>query len=464
MIEKALFIVPHPDDELNIGGSFLYDLVQKSVDVYVIYTTNGDSNKENGNNRILQAYNSLESMGVKKQNIIFLGYPDGWNGTVHIYNSPPDLLMESESGKTITNCLNPYDEYCYRKNNIHKSFSRANLKADLKEAIAFVKAELICCVDFDIHPDHRAASLLTEEILGELLKENRNYRPVFLKKFAYEGVWTGKKDYYSNPKVETKKPREIFFSDSEHDTSSPCFTWNERLRFNVGEDNKQSFIINTPLFQAALKHKSTDAFFAMLGILNDDIVFWWRPTNNIMLNADITASSGETSFLNDFKRYDCPNVYNTKNPFEDESIGYWKADKSDANPIINIRFDKKQQVKELWLYGSSYQTSNITQFEVWAENVLIYAGSMVSGGVATKIVLEKEIVTSNIEFKIIQYIGTPTLGEIEIYSDEVEFPWNSIPVNKYDKNISNGSRINDKWLVYSMYIIKWKILNRVLGY
>lgn len=35
-------IVPHQDDEINVARTFIYDMVKKNIEVYIIYTKNGD--------------------------------------------------------------------------------------------------------------------------------------------------------------------------------------------------------------------------------------------------------------------------------------------------------------------------------------------------------------------------------------------------------------------------------------
>ena len=89
-----------------------------------------------------------------------------------------------------------------------------------------MSADILLVVDFDSHPDHRAASLLVEECLGELLLERPSYRPLVLKRFAYDGVWKGEADFFEVPgKATILKELSLF-----------PYTESDMLRFAMPDD------------------------------------------------------------------------------------------------------------------------------------------------------------------------------------------------------------------------------------
>ncbi len=462
MITKVLFIVPHPDDELNIGGQLLYDLSKKGIQIYLIYTTNGDSDRNIGNKRISQAYSALKVLGVPQQNVFFMGYADGWADKQHIYNNPENKILESLSGKTHTNSLAEYDEYCYQIEGVHHSFTRLNFKTDLKNLIAMIKACLIVCVDFDKHPDHRAASLFFEEVMGELLKEDMSYAPIVLKKFAYDGVWTGARDYYTNPRIPTLYQKSYIYSNGAHELSSPCFSWNQRLRFSTNQSTKGNFLFLNPIFKAALKHISTNAFYCSLGIINDDIVFWWRPTENLMMKSEIQTSSGTSIFLNDFKLYDSSDILNINEPFKNPEYGAWVPDEDDLFPEINIRFEEEQIVKEIIIYECCDYINHVKLVEIVVDEKTIFKGELENSGLGKVIILEDSIRTKEISLKILDYEGVPMITEIEAYSKKQTFDWESFPIDRYSEQTQLSGRLNDKLLIYALCAIKYKLPYEVL--
>lgn len=88
-MEKILIIVPHEDDEINLAGGLIYSLKNKD-NVYVTFVTNGDFIYK-AKYRYMEAIKSLGILGVKKDNIIFLGYADqAYDQSNHMYNSEKD--------------------------------------------------------------------------------------------------------------------------------------------------------------------------------------------------------------------------------------------------------------------------------------------------------------------------------------------------------------------------------------
>ncbi len=59
-MKKVLVVSPHPDDELNLVGSILPTMMDQKMDVYVVYTTNGDAERLIDNKRIREAIEALE--------------------------------------------------------------------------------------------------------------------------------------------------------------------------------------------------------------------------------------------------------------------------------------------------------------------------------------------------------------------------------------------------------------------
>lgn len=191
MREKVLLIVPHPDDELLVGGGLLRTLARsEAYEVYVVYTTNGDFYPHEDKLRLREALQVLDGFcGLEENHVFFLGCGDGWKDGGHIYHQAGQKPLVSTAGKTETYAPEGLADYRYARSGRHSAYRRADFKQDLKDVIADVRAEILLVVDFDAHADHRAASLLTEECLGDLFREDSSYRPFVLKRFGYDGVW-----------------------------------------------------------------------------------------------------------------------------------------------------------------------------------------------------------------------------------------------------------------------------------
>ena len=181
--KKILVIVPHQDDEINIAGGTIYSLGKKN-NIKVVFTTNGDY-IYNAKIRYKEAIKSLKILGVKKENIYFLGYSDQpYDQKNHMYNTDKNWISKKGINKTY-GALG-IDEYCFIKNKKHNLFNKKNLQSDMKMLIEEFVPEIIICVDLDYHPDHIMTSLCFEKALGEILLDKPEYEPIVLKTFAYE--------------------------------------------------------------------------------------------------------------------------------------------------------------------------------------------------------------------------------------------------------------------------------------
>lgn len=295
---KALIISPHPDDEINLAGQFIISLEKIGYRPFVLYTTNGDAEKKINNSRINEAINACKALGIDKSNVIFLGYANDWNGLIHIYNSNNDSVLTSLLGKKKTNSLKNIPEYCFAKCGVHHNFTRRNFKEDYKNAITEIRPDLIICPEFDSHPDHRAASLMFDEVIGEILKKDINYHPLIFKKYIHEGVWYGPKDYYSFPMRETLTKGARTYSNGVHDLDSPCFKWEERVSFKADPVTLTPLLKKNVVYKAAKQHKVTTAWYEMQRVINADTVYWNRRTDNIALISKVVTSSGNASYIN----------------------------------------------------------------------------------------------------------------------------------------------------------------------
>ena len=413
-ISKMLVVAPHPDDEINLAGQLIVKAVKENIEVYVLYTTNGDATEKEKNDRVQEAINSLRVLGVRYENIIFLGYANEWQVNEHIYYAEKELV--STLNKTVTNCFKGYNEYCLKKCQMHHTFTYENFKKDMKAAIEDIAADVLICVDFDSHPDHRAASLTFDRCMGEILKEHCTYRPIVLKKYAYNGVWNGEKDYYEEPFQRTKHETNFFYNGSVHELESPNFSWNDRISLRVPKETITPLLKKNILYKAARQHTLTTAWYEMQRVINGDAVYWNRPTNNVMFEAALQASSGETKYVNDFMMYDAGNILNKKEPFKGREY-CWRPDETDADKMLTVQFGKNKKIKEIVLYEDFDVKNHIKKLEIQLEKNVFHCEPNVKG-TKTKLVLKEPIETDKIIIRVCEMIGNGGLCEVEAYTEE----------------------------------------------
>jgi LmbE family N-acetylglucosaminyl deacetylase len=179
-VQKVLILAPHPDDEIISSAGLIFDLLAQDAEVYVVFITNGegfgdyiqaqeqDKNRSE-NNRILLGYErqresvqALTYLGLPKENIFFLAYPDG--GIHKLWFSYYTIPFKSPHTRKD---YSPYDNSF-----THGALNTGEqLSTDLMQILQSLKPHIIITPSvYDFHPDHWASSvfLYTElEILRE---------------------------------------------------------------------------------------------------------------------------------------------------------------------------------------------------------------------------------------------------------------------------------------------------------
>lgn len=455
--KKVLIIVPHPDDEINVAGQLIVTFLQKKYEVYVVFTTNGDFNCKIGNNRIYEAIEALKVLGVEENHVIFLGYSNDWLGDDHIYNIDSIARIKcSMSGKTETNSIPEHSEYSIQKYGCHHSFLRSNFKNDLKNVILDYKADYLICNDFDSHPDHRATSLMFEEVLGEILKEQKDYRPIVLKKFAYSGVWKGPKDYYDNPRASTINTIRGKIQTDSFEMESPYYRWSERIRFSVPASTKTDLLKDNILYKAALKHKSQIAWYQILRIANDDVVYWWRPTNNLIINAIVNTSSGNKKYLTDFKLYESSNVKLGIDDLE-QSKYMWIPNRKDNCPYINVLFKNTTNIRLIKIFSDYKSENHIETIKINVDNECYYFDNFLDSGPVWNIEINLKNVKS-LKIYFLEWKGTLGITELEIYDHIPNFFDESELKNERYSEISEFTKTSSIKKYVEMFFLNVKLL------
>lgn len=334
---RVLILAPHPDDEINVAGNMILTLAAAKAEIFVAYSTNGDF-EQAAEIRANEAVDALKILGVPRERIIFLGYGDG-----HKLSSTP---TQSPAGHVETYAAEGFVDYAKKTFGRHSSYTRDNFKRDLKSLLLDLRANIIFCVDFDNHPDHRTLSILFEETLGEILSERNDYRPEVYKKFAYATAFTAAPDFYAPNLLPTLKPKlgetdtyDFGFIDRAN------YVWANRVRFPVR--HYQTILKDNPLADAIFAHKSQRNEWNALRILNSDEIFFERRTDSQTFSAKVTATSGDASKVRDFKIIDTADVAAVPAQIANN---LWRP--TDAQRKIFFDWNEPAQVQRIVIYGN----------------------------------------------------------------------------------------------------------------
>ncbi|MCL5986280.1 MAG: PIG-L family deacetylase [Actinobacteria bacterium] len=178
--DRIMVIAPHIDDETISSGGLIQQAQKIGAKVKIVYITNGDNNirsviKEDktlklnpnefialGEQRMREGEKATGLLGLTKENLIFLGFPDdGLYLMLNKYYDPNTPLVSRGTKFT----FNPYSG-TYKS---QQSYTGSNIVIDLEEILKdFNPSIIIVPHPRDKNLDHRATYLLLEKALSEI--------------------------------------------------------------------------------------------------------------------------------------------------------------------------------------------------------------------------------------------------------------------------------------------------------
>ncbi len=207
---------------------------------------------------------------------------------------------------------------------------------NLKQVILELRANIIFCVDYD-SAEHKKLSAEFEKVMGEILIEQKNYRPEIYKKLANATALNAPPDFYAPNLLSVKRPK--FGTTDNYDfdlIDCANYNWAERVRFPVPEHCRNTLLKHNTLAAAIFAYKSKK--FSPLRILNSDEIFFERRTDNQIFSAEVTASSGAAEKVCDFKIFgEC-----------------WQPEIDDAKKILKLEWVDAVQVQQIKIYGNTF--------------------------------------------------------------------------------------------------------------
>ena len=181
--DRILVLAPHPDDETLASGGLIQQAQARGLPVHVSFLTNGDNNEwayslyrgalsldptsvlEGGLVRHQEALNATAALGLKPEDVTFLGYPDF--GTLRIWldhwrnREPLRAMMTERNAVPYTSALSPNAPY-----------RGESILADLTTVLRdFKPTKIIVSDPGDQNPDHQALYLFTRVALWNLRNE-----------------------------------------------------------------------------------------------------------------------------------------------------------------------------------------------------------------------------------------------------------------------------------------------------
>ena len=407
--KKVMVIVPHEDDDLLISGQVLPSMYKNGADVRVVFATNGDKSVS-AYTRQSEACNALEKLGIPREKVIFLGYPDG----TQLYVGKKAYSFSS--GWDHTYAGKGFKDYHFDHFGTHAQYTAENMVDDIESVILEYRPDYILAIDFDTHTDHRGVSISFEKAMERILKKESGYTPKVLKCFGYSLAWKSKPDFYAlNIKSTVMQDREKN-NDPSYETDVPQYRWSSRVRLPIDKKSLSHSILRCSEYKALSEHLSQYAYCYSERIINGDSVYWNRRTDSLTYNADISVSSGDASLLNNFRLIGVGN--RTAGPHVKLENCVSRFDKNDAQKTVTVKFDSPKTVSCVSLYDNFGLNSNILGGVIaFSDGSKVEVPALNADGSETRVVFEPKHNITSFTFKVTEYEGVAGLDEIEAFEN-----------------------------------------------
>lgn len=407
--KKVMVIVPHEDDDLLISGQVLPSMYKNGADVRVVFATNGDK-RVSAYTRQSEACNALEKLGIPREKVIFLGYPDG----TQLYVGKKAYSFSS--GRDHTYAGKGFKDYHFDRFGTHAKYTAENMVDDIESVVLEYRPDYILAIDFDTHTDHRGDSISFEKAMERILKKESGYTPKVLKCFGYSLAWKSKPDFYAlNIKSTVMQDREKN-NDPSYETDVPQYRWNNRIRLPIDKKSLSHSILRCSEYKALSEHLSQYAYCYSERIINGDSVYWNRRTDSLTYNADISVSSGDASLLNDFRLIGVGNRTAGPNVKLENCVS--RFDKNDAQKTVTVKFDSPKTVSCVSLYDNFGLNSNILGGVItFSDGSKVEVPALNADGSETRVVFEPKHNITSFTFKVTEYEGVAGLDEIEAFEN-----------------------------------------------
>lgn len=340
--KKVMILIPHMDDEINLAGGLLYAKRFLDIDFRIVFITNGDYRGYYiGKKRMKEALRVGKMFGIDSSNIYFLGYPDCANGdknNIFLYETEK---MVSNVSRQETYGLPNHSEFCYKLKKHHNAYNCINLKDDLSQLMMTILPEIIIYNDLDFHAMHRVNSILIDEVLGKVLLQLPEYHPLVLKGFCYDLAWYAQPDYSNFNLKSTLKP--------EYGLINEFCIWDERIRIPMPKKSIGGPLCCNPIYKGLRKHHTQLAAMRANRIINSDICYWTKRTDNLLGRDIFIRSDEQGNLLYDFVTHYTKEVWKQQN----EIICYNERNFSPKDDVLIFEVDENVYIEKIVLYTAN---------------------------------------------------------------------------------------------------------------
>ena len=267
---NILVIAPHPDDDVLTAAGIIYQAGENGEEIRTVFITNGDNRGINvGYTRQREAVNAqVNHLGMIEDDLIFLGYPDGYLRTIFEGYTEPYDVFTTPIGQSTTygnRGLGRTDYHSYRFGS-PATYNKYNILIDLEDIISTFRPDHIFTPsEFDGHEDHSTTYRLLTLVLQSIFENDSMYFPTVHKTI----VWSCDYTHWPNSMDPTS-----YFSEI------PCLSetsliWSERESIEVPLTMQSTDLTTNPKYLAISEHESQGGTSGILKKwIHKDEIFW----------------------------------------------------------------------------------------------------------------------------------------------------------------------------------------------
>lgn len=246
-----LIVSPHPDDDILAAGGLIQIAQHLGKTVYVVCITNGDANGASvrdflrrpldpssyiqlGMVRHDEAVRATASLGVPASHLFFLGFPDGAT-----YEIATDKTFDRVHQSPYTRLTRADYPFSYRFDALYSHQSALSLMASVLTLTH--PGTVIVNLSIDIHSDHKAARILTDEAI-----KNVGIHPTVYSYLIHYVNWPNPTGPLRPPKVNIPGVRTLKLTSNQVENKRRAYTI-ERSQSSLS-DNNYNLIRQNELF------------------------------------------------------------------------------------------------------------------------------------------------------------------------------------------------------------------------
>jgi LmbE family N-acetylglucosaminyl deacetylase len=215
--DRIVVVAPHPDDEALGAGGLIQQACAVGAEVHVIYLTSGDHNQiafklyqlrlhlsprqylAFGALRQREAAAATALLGLSREQLVFLGYPD--YGTMQVWRDYWGGCAPFRSDATRCNAVPYRDAFAFGQ-----PYKPENVVADFVELFRrFRPTRVFVTHPADTNPDHRAAANFVR--LAALQVGAAQSPPQIYYYLIHFGRWP--RPYHYHPELELEPPQQL---------------------------------------------------------------------------------------------------------------------------------------------------------------------------------------------------------------------------------------------------------------